>query len=273
MNDVFEPVPPLVPGELFIGGAGLARGYRGRPGVTAERFVPDPFGPERGARLYRTGDLVRTLPDGDLVFLGRIDHQVKLRGYRIELGEIESLLRGVQGVGQAVVVVREDQPGMPQLVAYVESTETRGEEVLRSYLADRLPAYMMPLHFVEMAALPVTVNGKLDRAALPAPDRGADEAAYVAPRTETERIIAEVWSEVLEVGRVGADDNFFDLGGHSLIATQVIARIHKNLNVMLPLHYILEQPTVAGQAELVEAALQAEPVGEDAVFDEEVFRI
>jgi amino acid adenylation domain-containing protein len=221
-----NPVPVGVPGELHLGGVGLARGYHRRPALTAERFVPDPFSAEPGARLYRTGDLARWRPDGTIDFLGRIDHQVKLRGLRIELGEIESALRDQDGVQEAAVVVREDNPGDKRLVAYVVGSASTSD--LKAALKDRLPEYMVPAAFVELDTLPLTPNGKLDRKALPAPVLARDASTeLVAPRTDTERLLAAIWAEVLGVQTLGIDDDFFDLGGHSMLATQVVARIRK----------------------------------------------
>jgi amino acid adenylation domain-containing protein len=219
-----NPAPVGVAGELHLGGVGLARGYHNRPALTAERFVPDPFSVEPGARLYRTGDLARWRQDGTIDFLGRIDHQVKLRGLRIELGEIESALRDQDGVTEAAVVVREDNPGDKRLVAYVVGTGTD----LKAALKETLPEYMVPTAFVELDALPLTPNGKLDRKALPAPVVTRDASAeLVEPRTDTERLLAVIWKDVLGVGTLGIDDDFFDLGGHSMLATQVVARIRK----------------------------------------------
>ena len=205
------PVPVGVVGELYIGGAGLARGYLGRPALTAERFIPHPYSTRPGARLYRTGDLVRYRPDGNLEFLGRGDHQVKVRGFRIELGEIEAALAKHPAVGACVVVAREDTPGEKQLVAYVVTggaPEAEPRE-LREYLQERLPSYMVPTAFVQLAALPVTSNGKLDRRALPAPLRDRDLVGdeYVAPRTSVETVLAGIWAEVLGLERVGVHDN------------------------------------------------------------------
>ncbi len=227
-----EPLPAGVPGELFIGGAGLARGYLGRPGLTAERFVPDPLGPP-GSRLYRTGDLARWRSDGALEFCGRLDHQVKLRGQRIELGEIETVLRGVPGVREAAVLVREDVPGDRRLVAYV--TPERGAapaaQVLRGALRESLPEYMVPAAYVVLDALPLGPTGKLDRRALPRPEREPLAGEELAePRTAVERTLTDVWQDVLQIDRLGIDDDFFDLGGHSLLATQVVARLRRALD-------------------------------------------
>jgi len=240
-----QPAPVGAPGELWLGGAGLARGYLGRPDLTAERFVPDPFSGEPGARLYRTGDLVRRLPAGDLEFLGRIDHQVKVRGFRIELGEIEASLATHPEVRQAVVLAREDQPGDKRLVAYVVGGATAAG--LHEHLRGRLPDYMVPSLFVALPALPLTPNGKVDRRALPAPEEGdLRRGAYVAPRTELERWLCEIWEEVLGVERVGIEDSFFDLGGHSLLATRVVSRVRSALGRELPLRALFENPTIRG---------------------------
>jgi acyl carrier protein len=224
-----QPLPVGVPGELYIGGDGLARGYLNRPELTAERFVPHPFSDEPGARLYRTGDLARYRPDGPLEFLGRLDHQVKLRGFRIELGEIEAVLGRHPAVREVIVVVREDVPGDRRLAAYVVPAQAPAPALaeLRGFLKAHLPDYMVPSAFVPLEALPLTPNGKVDRRALPAPEglRPELEAAYVAPRTEVERTIATVWQEVLRLEKVGLHDNFFDLGGHSLLLVQVYSKL------------------------------------------------
>jgi amino acid adenylation domain-containing protein len=248
--DGFGEVSPTgVAGELYVGGAGLARGYLGRPDLTAERFVPSPFGD--GARLYRTGDLVRYLPDGNLEFLGRIDHQVKLRGYRIELGEIEAALVQHPDVDQAVVTAREDSPGDKRLVAYVVGNAE--VDVLRGHLKQSLPDYMVPSAFVMLEALPLSPNGKIDRKALPAPEQGAvARSEYVAPRTPTEEVLASIWGEVLKLDRVGIEDNFFELGGHSLLAVRVMARVRDALEMELPLRVLFEAPTIRELTEWIE---------------------
>jgi amino acid adenylation domain-containing protein len=252
-----QPAPVGVPGELYIGGAGLARGYLNGPGLTAERFVDDPFGPA-GSRLYRTGDRVRWLADGELEYLGRADTQVKVRGYRIELGEVEAALREQPGVREAAVVVREDAPGDKRLVAYVVAEGGAGAAPaaagLRAALREKLPEYMVPGAFVALEALPLTPNGKVDRRALPAPERGQPEGGegYVAPRTAVEQVLAAIWAKVLGVGRVGVHDNFFDLGGHSLLATQVISRMREELKTDLPVATLFERPRVAELATEVE---------------------
>jgi amino acid adenylation domain-containing protein len=239
-----RPVAVGVPGELCVGGTGVGRGYLRDPKRTAEVFVPDPFSPEPGARLYRTGDSVRWLADGSLEFIGRLDHQVKIRGHRIELGEIEAALRAHESVSAAVVVAREEA-GDKRLVAYVVGAGVTALG-LRAGLKERLPKYMIPSSFVMLDELPLTPNGKVDRKALPAPDSGQAGAEYVAPRTDVEEAIASIWSELLGVSRVGVNDNFFDLGGHSILAMQLAARVHNAFGVRLPLRTVFESPTVAG---------------------------
>ncbi len=244
-----RPVPVGVAGELLLGGAGLARGYLGRPELTSERFVPDPF--TVGERLYRTGDLVRLLPGGELHFLGRLDHQVKIRGFRIELGEIEALLGRHPAVREAVVLAREDRPGDRRLVAYVvfaadSGGVTAGEE-LRPFLAERLPEYMVPAVFVALPALPLSPNGKVDRRALPAPEWRA-ESVFAPPEGAVEAVLAGMWEEVLGVPRVGRHDGFFRLGGHSLLGMELVSRVRGTFKVELPLRRLFETPTVAALA-------------------------
>jgi amino acid adenylation domain-containing protein len=251
-----ELVPVGVAGELHLGGAGLARAYLGRPELTAEKFVPHPYSHD-GARLYRTGDQVRWLADGTLEFLGRWDQQVKLRGFRVELGEIESALNEHEAVQESVVVAQEDEPGERRLVAYVvtasDDPNFNGSE-LRSYLRERLPEYMVPSAFVPLEQLPLTPNGKVDRRALPAPEQDGSSALleYVAPRTQTEELLCQLWAGVLKAERVGITDNFFELGGHSLLATQLVSRVREIFQVDLPLRRLFELPTVSDLA----AALQ-----------------
>ena len=226
-----KPVPAGVPGELHIAGAGLSRGYRGRPDLTAERFIPDPFSAEPGARVYKTGDLARWLPDGTLEFLGRIDHQVKVRGFRIELGEIEAALAQHPEIRQAVAIVREDTPGSKRIVAYLVAAgkEAPGVSDLRAFLKEKLPEYMIPAIFVPLEELPLTPNGKVDRRSLPAPDKSllASAREYVAPRTPQEETLAAIWAEVLGLDRVGVLDDFFELGGDSLLVIKVVSKANK----------------------------------------------
>ena len=254
-----EPAPVGVPGELYLAGEGVARGYLGRPDLTAERFLPDPLSPAPGGRLYRTGDLARWLADGELEFLGRRDHQVKLRGFRIEPGEVEAVLLRHPSVREAVVVVREDSPGDPRLVAYVGAGEDSGgaAAALREHLSRTLPAYMVPAEIVVLPTLPRTPNGKTDRAALPAP-AAAPEPEWVAPETETEVELARVWAEALGVDRVGRGSHFFRMGGHSLLATRVLAEVWERFGVDVPLHRVFEAPTLAGMAGLVDRAREEE---------------
>jgi amino acid adenylation domain-containing protein len=245
-----QPAPVGVPGELYVGGVGVARGYLGRPGLTAGRFVPDPFGGETGARLYRTGDRVRWRPEGILEYLGRLDEQVKVRGFRIEPGEIEAVLSAHAEVREARVIVREDAPGDRRLVAYVVGGVAADE--LREHLRRGLPEYMVPSAYVVLEALPLTPNGKLDRKALPAPELGSAEEKYVAPRTPVEEVLAGIWAEVLRLERVGVEESFFELGGHSLLATRVVSRVRELFGVELPLRVLFERPTIAGLARAVE---------------------
>jgi amino acid adenylation domain-containing protein len=251
-----QPVGPGVPGELLLGGPGVARCYHGRPELTAERFVPDPFGDEPGARLYRSGDLVRWLPDGNVEFLGRTDHQLKVRGFRIEPGEIEAALTRHPEVSQAVVLARDAAPGDRRLVAYVVGAAGAAPPVreLRELLAESLPAYMVPSEIVALSALPLTPTGKLDRRALPAPESGPATAGWAAPSTPAEELAAGIWEEVLGVERVGVHDNFFALGGHSLVAAQIAARLQDAFGVEVSLRAFFEAPTVAELALRIEAA-------------------
>jgi hypothetical protein len=261
-------VPVGVAGELCIGGAGLARGYHGQPGQTAERFSPDPYG-EGGARLYRTGDLARFLPDGNIEFLGRVDEQVKIRGFRIELGEVETALAQHEGVREAVAVARPDGRGGKRLVAYVVESAagkaTAGE--LRRHLKNTLPDYMIPSAFVTLDALPLTSNGKVDRKALPEADdaRPELEEVYVAPRSEIERSIAGVWQEVLRVEKVGVHDNFFNLGGHSLLIVQVNSRLRETLQSDVSIIEMFKYPTVSALAEHLSSEAPKPPAQPAAV--------
>ncbi len=263
-----KPVPVGVPGELLIGGAGLSRGYRGRPDLTAEKFIPHPFaGPrgEPGARLYRTGDLARHLPDGRVEFLGRIDHQVKVRGFRIELGDIETALDQHLGLAQAVVVAREDQPGNKQLAAYLvvaPGAEKPAVADLRTYLKEKLPEYMVPALYTFLDAMPLTPNGKVDRRALPAPDRSTAAREYVAPRDEKETFFCELWAELLSLERVGINDDFFELGGDSLLVIRVVTKANKAA-MGITTKQVFQHRTVAELAAVagtIEILAEQEPV-------------
>jgi amino acid adenylation domain-containing protein len=270
LDRALDPVPIGVPGELYIGGIGVARGYHRRPALTAELFVPDPFGDQPGARLYRTGDLARYRSDGNLEFLGRIDHQVKLRGYRIELGEIESVLEQHEGVDHAVAWVREDRPGDRRLVAYLvldsqrekpDLDERQIEAALQGWLSDRLPRYMVPSAFVILESLPLTTSGKVDLKALPVPDRRTPPAQDPAgARTPTERVIVGIWQQVLRLNGLGVHDDFFALGGHSLLATQVLSRIERELDIRVPLSRFFQFPTVASMADHVDRTVHVRSV-------------
>lgn len=252
LDSQLQPVPAQVCGELYIGGVQLARGYLNRPEQTAERFIPNPFSPDSGSRLYRTGDQARYLPDGNIEFLGRIDNQVKLRGFRIELGEIEHVLTRHRAVSDAVVLARRDRPGDIRLVAYVvpalEQSPSTNE--LQSYLRRKLPDYMIPSAFVLLDELPLSTNGKIDRGRLPEPDTGRPqlEQAFESPRTPAEERLAKIWRELLRTDQVGVYDSFFDLGGHSLLLTQLASRIWDTFQVRLPLRVLFDAPTIEQMA-------------------------
>src|ERR1043165_4795757 len=243
-----KPVPQEVAGELYLGGTSVARGYLNRPELTAERFVPDQFSGERGGRLYRTGDLVRCLANGEIDFLGRVDRQVKIRGFRIELGEIEAVLGRFPGVRQAVVNVREDTPGDKRLLEYVvgEEDSPPALEQLQSFAKEKLPAYMVPARLLLMNALPLTSGGKVDYKALPSPDSQAQpaNADFVAPRSELEKQIAAIWQRVLRLEKIGVHDNFFDLGGHSILMVQVFDELRKVVGPEMAMIELFEHPSI-----------------------------
>ncbi|MBU7319853.1 amino acid adenylation domain-containing protein, partial [Paenibacillus oleatilyticus] len=253
-----NPVPVGVLGELCIGGVGVARGYLNRPELNEEKFVDSPFVP--GERLYRTGDLARWMEDGNVDFIGRIDNQAKIRGYRIEIGEVETQLLKVDKVREAVVVIREDGNGQKALCAYYTADEELQASGLRSAMSQELPGYMIPSYFVQLEQLPLTPNGKIDRKALPAPEGGAGGSEYTAPRTPLEAKLVRIWQEVLAVTTVGVKDNFFDLGGHSLRATTLVSKIHKELNVDLPLRDVFRYATVEEMAQAIAGMEQQEHV-------------
>ncbi|HLX44911.1 MAG TPA: amino acid adenylation domain-containing protein, partial [Bryobacteraceae bacterium] len=254
LDNELQPVRPGVMGELYIGGAGVARGYFNRPELTKERFLADPFSSQPGARIYKTGDFARYRPDGVLEYLGRIDNQVKVRGYRIELGEIEAALANHPEVRSCVVLAREDVPGDKQLVAYVVPRDDRKPdfEQVRSFLTQRLPEYMAPAHYVVLDAFPLTQNGKIDRNALPAPDsRAVGSGSEAAPRDAVERQLAELWAKLLRVRHVGIHDDFFKLGGHSLLAVRMLVDLGKLGYQRLPLTVLVEAPTIAKLADVL----------------------
>ena len=252
-----EPVPVGVTGELYIAGEGVTAGYIGQPERTAERFVPERFGPDQAASMYRTGDLVRYLPDGNVEFLGRIDDQVKIRGFRIELGEVESVLLRHNGVKQATVQTLADERGEKSLVAYVVGTASADE--LRSYLRAQMPDYMVPAAIVELPKMPLNANGKIDRRALPRPEdaEGARKDA-IAPRTPSEEVVSAIWAEVLKREGIGVEDNFFEIGGHSLLATQIASRLREHFRMVVPVRAIFEAPSIAELAKRLDTARREE---------------
>ncbi|MBE9178530.1 amino acid adenylation domain-containing protein [Oculatella sp. LEGE 06141] len=264
LDQHLQLVPVGVPGELYIGGMGLARGYLNHPIKTAESFIPNPFSDIPSSRLYRTGDLVRTLPNGSIEFLGRVDHQVKIRGFRIEPGEIEAVLNQHPSIVTSVVMAREDNPGAKRLVAYVvpDSNVNFTTSELRRFLRTQLPDYMVPAAFVPLETLPLSPNGKVDRKALPSPDTARPDldTQWVAPRTAVEARLADLWSHILKVEQVGTNDNFFELGGHSLLIVQLLTRIRETFQVDLPLQVLFAEPTIAGLAEQIEQARQGNPL-------------
>jgi amino acid adenylation domain-containing protein len=276
LDQYLQLVPVGVPGEMYVGGAGVTKGYLNRPELTTERFIPSPFekdevipptplnkgGTQGGAKLYKTGDLARYLPKGELEYLGRIDNQVKIRGFRIELGEIEALLASHPQIWETVVIVRDDTTGDKRLVAYIvpQSEKTITINEIRQFLKAKLPSYMVPNAFVILDALPLTANGKIDRRALP-PSESSSETSekYVAPRNPIEDILVNVWSEILKVEKVGINDNFFELGGHSLLATKLVAQIRDRLKIELPLRQLFNTATLAELAQGIEQLKQQTP--------------
>jgi acyl carrier protein len=250
-----QPTPIGVPGEIYVGGAGVARGYLNRPNLTAERFVEDPFTNGQG-RLYRTGDRARRLDNGDIEYLGRIDQQVKIRGFRIEPGEVEASIARHPAIREVAVIAREDARGDKRLVAYlvVENAPADLDHQLRALIRANMPEYMVPAYFVILSALPLTANGKLDRNALPPPGlgNGSPRESTVAPRTPTEQTVADIFRGVLERTDFGIFDNFFDLGGHSLMAARLMARLRSASGVDLPLRDLFAHATIAALAEVID---------------------
>jgi amino acid adenylation domain-containing protein len=263
LDESLTPVPDGSPGEMYIGGAGVARGYRNRPDLTAERFIPDPFAREAGRRLYRTGDLARRLPDGQIAFLGRTDDQIKIRGYRIEPGEVSSALNRHPDIRASIAVAREDPPDERRLVAYVvvDGAADLTHTAVRDFLRESLPEYMLPAIFVRLDAFPLTPHGKIDRVMLPVPvpmNTLQDEVS-ATPRTDTERRVAEIIAELLKLEKVGLDDNFFLLGGHSLLGAQLIARLRDAFGVQITLRGLFESPTVEALSAKVDYLVETEP--------------
>ena len=269
LDRLLQAVPIGVPGELHIGGVQVGCGYHRRPELTAEKFIADPFSNEPGARLYKTGDLCRYLPGGNIEYLGRMDHQVKIRGFRIELGEIEATLTEHESIREAAVISREDIPGDKRLVAYLVSAQKPPCPIadLRSHLKTRLPEYMVPGAFVLLDALPLSANGKVNRNALPAPEasRSNSEQAFVAPRTDLENRISQIWKDILKIERVGVHDNFFELGGDSLTAMRVIGRLRGPQFPDLNVFQIFERPTIADFAKALNVA-NADALREEGVL-------
>ncbi|HYX15543.1 MAG TPA: amino acid adenylation domain-containing protein [Nostoc sp.] len=261
LNRELNPVAVGVMGEVYISGVGVGRGYLNRPDLTAEKFIPNPFSNEAAARLYKTGDLARYLANGEIEYIGRIDHQVKVRGFRIELGEIEAFINQHPAVQETVVVVGEDSEDSKRLVAYVVTQKEQTLTILElsGFLESKLPSYMIPGAFVILEALPLTPNGKVDRKALPIPElTQISSSNIILPSTPIENLLAGIWAEVLGIEKVGIDNNFFELGGHSLIATRVISRIRQVFQVELPLRYLFEKPTIAGLAKEIEKAIKVD---------------
>jgi amino acid adenylation domain-containing protein/thioester reductase-like protein len=277
LDSHLQPVPIGVIGELYIGGEGLARGYLNRTDLTAQKFIPNPFSKNPGTRLYKTGDMGRYLSDGNIELLGRLDHQVKIRGFRVELGEIEAVLKQHPTVQETAVLVRDDLYGNSCLVAYIVSNRDRDRVTLKRFLQERLPNYMIPSAFVWLESLPLTPNGKIDRRALPIPERELEET-FIAPRTELEKILANLWTQILGIENIGIHDNFFELGGHSLLTTQLMVKIREAFRIDLPLRILFEAPTIASLAESLEAGISGTlsketilDLNAEAILDETIF--
>jgi acyl-coenzyme A synthetase/AMP-(fatty) acid ligase/acyl carrier protein len=272
VDEQMNPLPVGAPGELLIGGAGLARGYRNRAEVMAEKFIPQAFNDREGARLYRTGDLARYRADGVIECLGRLDHQVKIRGYRIELGEIEAALHEYPSIDQAVVVARQGEGGEKRLAAYLIAQEEINRNDLREYLKKRLPDYMVPAFIVQLKEMPLTANGKLNRKALPKPEVET-KVQYAGPQTAVEETLCGIWSDVLGVEKIGIHDNFFDLGGSSLSAFRVISRIRKALDIEVPLLSLFETGTISEFAKRIEGSKKSVPHRRITRVDRNAFRV
>jgi hypothetical protein len=279
LDEHMLPVPVGVVGELYVGGATVSRGYLGRPELTAEKFLPDAYGGEPGSRMYRTGDVARWAPDGNVEFLGRIDHQVKIRGYRVEVEEIETVLEDHPAVRSAVVEARPDGTGELRLACYLvwkdggesanggdPADEAVGIGGLRTWARERLPDYMVPVAWIELDELPRTPQGKVDRKALPDPVWGETSRVYEEPRDEVEQRMAVVWQGVLQIERIGAVDDFFELGGHSLLATQVVSHVRLEFAVEVYLRELFERPTVRGLSEVVRERLSAGTINKSEII-------
>jgi amino acid adenylation domain-containing protein len=258
LDENLQPVPIGEQGEIFIAGASLAKGYAGRDDLTAERFLNNPFSELKGARMYKTGDIGRYLPDGNIEYLGRTDNQVKVRGYRIELGEVEIALSSFPGIAQVAASVREDEPGDKRLVAYfvTESGKSLQSAEIRKFISGKLPEYMIPSAFVAVEAIPKTPSGKIDRRALPKPDESRPDIGtlFVEPRTDVEKKIAGIWSQLLRIDKTGVNDNFFDLGGNSLLALQMIARLRQEYGMEVPVVKLYQYPTISSLLNALEAS-------------------
>jgi acyl carrier protein len=265
LDQHFQPVPVGVPGELCVGGMGLAAGYLNQPEQTAERFIAHPFSKNESARLYRTGDLARFLPDGNVEFLGRIDQQVKIRGFRVEPAEVKAVLERHPMVKQAAIIPYDDKLGEKRLAAYLVTNKAIKTEDLRPYLVQHLPEYMVPSALIAVDDIPLTRNGKVDVRALPSPqqEQSKPQADFISPRSPDEEKLAGIWREVLKLDRISINDNFFELGGHSLLATQIIARIRSVFRVQLPLASFLEAPTIGELAAKMNQYPQAESEQEE----------
>ena len=274
VDEELKPVADGLPGELLIGGAGVGRGYLNLPELTAQKFIADPFSSAAGARLYRSGDLARKLPDGQIAFMGRMDDQIKIRGYRIEPGEISAALNRHPAISSSCVTAHTDDFGESRLAAYIVSTPNAPltSAQLRTFLAESLPEYMVPATFVKLKFMPLTASGKVDRAALPKPtaDNTLDDTPFAPPQSEIEQWLAGFLTGLLKVDRVSRSDNFFNLGGHSLMGAQLIAKVHQRFAVELSLRSLFDHPTIAGISAEIERLLFAKV---ETMTDEEAQRL